>query len=207
MTNPDLTLIAVLVDRSGSMTACREDMQGGINTFIAEQAKQPGSAEVALAQFDSHYELVWPVQPIAEAGTYELIPRGSTALLDAMGRFITEIGEQLAARAEDARPGKVVVLIVTDGMENASREWTRAQVKELVTQQQNQWGWEFVFLGANMDAVGEAASFGITRNASLTYDVDNAGPVLAAASAYTSNLRSTGVAMFSEKDRQDAVKK
>ena len=205
MTNSDLTLIAVLVDRSGSMSACRADMEGGINTFLDEQAAQPGQAEVALAQFDDHYELVWPIKPIAEKTDYRLVPRGCTALLDGMGKFITEIGEELAARAEADRPGKVIMVIVTDGYENSSREWSRAQIKELVTQQQDQWGWEFVFLGANMDAVAEGGSFGLSANSSLTYDVANAGGVLRSASAYVSSLRATGDASFSEDDRAAAV--
>ena len=119
-TNADLTLIAVLVDRSGSMAQWREDMEGGLNAFVESQASEPGEAEITLAQFDTRYELVWPLGPIKDAPKYALMPRGGTALLDAMGRFITQVGEELTQRDEADRPGKVIVCIVTDGLENSS---------------------------------------------------------------------------------------
>lgn len=207
MTNKNLSLIAVLVDRSGSMAQCRDDMEGGLNTFVENQAKEPGDAEVTLAQFDTEYELVWPLGPIKDAPKYTLTPRSSTALLDAMGRFITEVGEELAARDEADRPGKVIVCIVTDGMENSSVDWTRATVKELVEQQCTQWQWEFIFLGAGMDAVQEGASVGVAQKSSLTFDKANAKDVYAMASAYVSTVRGGGKAAFSEEDRQSATKR
>lgn len=207
MTNEDLTLIAVLVDRSGSMAQCRDDMEGGLNTFVENQAREPGDAEITLAQFDTKYELVWPLSPIKDAPKYTLIPRGCTALLDAIGRFITEVGEELAKRDEAGRPGKVIVCIVTDGLENSSVDWTRGRVKELVERQRDQWQWEFVFLGANMDAVQEGASVGIPQKSSLTWDKANAGLTYAMASDYVSTVRGGGKAAFSEEDRKSAVKR
>lgn len=208
MTNATHTLIGILVDRSGSMSSCRQDMEGGINTLIKEQAKEPGSADVTIAQFDSAYESVIAPTPIKEVKPYSLVPRGSTALLDGMGRFITEIGEGLAAQAEDERPGKVIVVVVTDGHENASKEWSRGKVKELVEAQQADYQWEFIFLGANMDAVAEGGGIGIRADSSMTFD---AGSPVAMASAYNStseymtSVRGGGLAEFSEKDRKDAV--
>lgn len=99
MTNKDLTLIAALVDRSGSMHACQKDMQGGLNSFIEQQAKEPGDAEIVLAHFDHEYSLVWPIKPLTSDLKYSLIPRGNTALFDAVGRFVTEVGEQLRGPA------------------------------------------------------------------------------------------------------------
>ena len=207
MTNADLTLIAVLVDRSGSMAQCRDDMEGGLNTFVESQAGEPGDAEITLAQFDTKYELVWPLRPINDAPKYTLVPRGCTALLDAMGRFITEVGEDLAKRDEADRPGKVIVCIVTDGYENSSVDWTRGRVKELVEQQARQWGWEFVFLGADMDAVQEGATVGIPHKSSLTFDKGNARDVYSRASNYVSKLRAGADAAFSDDDRKSAVKR
>lgn len=205
MTDKDLTLIAVLVDRSGSMQTCRDDMQGGLNTFIKEQANQPGKAEITLAQFDNEYELVWPVMDLREELQYTLSPRGSTALLDGMGRFITEVGDQLRQRREKNRPSKVIVCIVTDGQENSSREWRRDKIRELVTQQREQWNWEFVFLGANMDAVAEGMSFGIPRGSTITYTAANAGSTYSSLNNYVAASRSGVAAAFSDDDRKAAV--
>jgi uncharacterized protein YegL len=207
MTNADLTLIAVLVDRSGSMAQCRDDMEGGLNTFVESQASEPGDAEVTLAQFDTTYELVWPLGPINDAPKYTLMPRGCTALLDAMGRFITEVGEELAKRDEGDRPGKVIVCIVTDGLENSSVDWTRESVKTLVERQRDQWQWEFAFMGADIDAVQEAASVGIPQKSSLTFDKANARATYAMTNNYVSTLRVGGKAAFTDEDRKSAVKR
>ena len=206
-TNADLTLIAVLVDRSGSMAQWREDMEGGLNAFVESQASEPGDAEITLAQFDTKYGLVWPLCAIKDAPKYTLIPRGCTALLDAMGRFITEVGEELAKRDEADRPGKVIVCIVTDGLENSSVDWTRDMVKALVEQQSSQWHWEFVFLGADMDAVQEGASVGVPQKSSLTFDKANARLTYAMASDYVSTARGGRKAAFSEQDRKSAVQR
>ena len=206
-TNADLTLIAVLVDRSGSMAQWREDMEGGLNAFVESQASEPGDAEITLAQFDTKYELVWPLCAIRDAPKYTLTPRGCTALLDAMGRFITEVGEELAKRDEADRPGKVIVCIVTDGLENSSVDWTRDMVKALVEQQSSQWHWEFVFLGADMDAVQEGASVGVPQKSSLTFDKANARLTYAMASDYVSTVRGGRKAAFSEQDRKSAVQR
>jgi len=206
-TNADLTLIGVLVDRSGSMAQWREDMQGGLNAFVESQASEPGDAEITLAQFDTKYELLWPLGPINDAPKYTLMPRGCTALLDAMGRFITEVGEELAKRDEADRPAKVIVCVVTDGLENSSVDWTRDMVKALVEQQCSQWQWEFVFLGADMDAVQEGASVGIPQKSSLTFDKANARDAYSMASNWVSTVRGGGKAAFSEEDRRSAVRR
>jgi uncharacterized protein YegL len=207
VTDANKTLIGILVDRSGSMQSCKTDMEGGINTLIEEQAEQPGDCEVTLAQFDTQYEYVWETRAIAKAEKYKLTPRGGTALLDAMGKFITEIGEQLADRKAAKRPGKVVIVVVTDGYENSSKEWTRSDVKDLVTQQKNIYSWEFMFLGANMDAVAEGGSIGISPRASMTFDAQNSAAV-GAAYAATSNLisgyRGGQSIQYTEADRANA---
>lgn len=208
MTNNTM-LVGVLVDRSGSMSSCRSDMEGGLATFLAKQAEVGGKTQVTLAQFDTDYDIVYPPTPIADVPPYHLVPRGMTALLDAMGRFITETGAALAAQKEHKRPGKVLISIITDGLENSSHEWTRERVKELVEQQRNVYDWEFVFLGANMDAVAEGASFGMQRGSSMTFDTANVRSTMDSLSSYAVAYASAapGASVsFSEEDREQALK-
>ena len=119
----DLTDITMVIDRSGSMQSIRSDAEGGINSFIEQQKQEPGEANVTLVQFDADYEFVHSGVPIRQVPAFKLVPRGSTALLDAVGRAINETGARLAAMDEVQRPGLVVFVIVTDGEENSSREF------------------------------------------------------------------------------------
>ena len=159
--NADLTDITLVIDRSGSMEAIKTDAEGGVNSFIAEQAAEPGEAVVTLLQFDTEYEFVHQGVPICDVPKYKLVPRGATALLDAVGRAINETGERLAKMAESDRPGLVIVVVVTDGQENSSQEFTKALLKEMIERQQNEYNWHFTFLGANQDAFDEAGGIGI----------------------------------------------
>jgi hypothetical protein len=129
MTNPDLTLIAALLDRSGSGESCRKATESGFDAMVAKHRSEPGEAVVTLAMFDDEYENVYAYVPINEVPTLSLVPRSMTAMLDAIGRFVTEIGQHLSSLEEAARPGTVICLIMTDGLENASQEWSWGQVK------------------------------------------------------------------------------
>ena len=129
----DLTDITLVVDRSGSMHSIREDAQGGINAFVQQQAALPGEALITLVQFDTKYEFLIQGQSAGECGDYELVPRGGTALLDAVGRAINETGDRLSRQAEVDRPGLVVIVVMTDGHENSSQEFTKAQICLLYT--------------------------------------------------------------------------
>ena len=191
MTNPNYTDISVLLDRSGSMHAIKTDTEGGFAAFIEEQKKTPGRCQVTLAQFDDQYEVVYSDQPLASVPALHLQPRGSTALLDAIGRLITSTGERLAAMPEADRPGSVIVVIMTDGLENASREFTGAAVKGLIAEQSEKYGWTFVYLGANQDAIAVGESLGVNRDRSMTY----AGPQAAAA------MRATGANISSYRQK------
>lgn len=208
MTNPDLTLIAVLLDRSGSMNSIKSDTEGGFDAFIAEQRAQPGNAVVTLAQFDNRYEQVYSNVPIAQVPALELSPRGSTALLDGIGRLTTEIGEQLAAQQEDARPGNVIIVVITDGHENSSREWTLEAVKAAITRQESVFSWDYLFLGANIDAVSVGAQMGFQSDKSITYDASSqyVGAAYAVTADYVSRKRSVPLGSprvegFSDADR------
>lgn len=166
----DLTDITLVVDRSGSMQQIRSDAEGGVNAFLQGQAKEPGEALLTLVQFDTEYEFVHRGVPIQQAPHYKLVPRGRTALLDAVGRAINETGERLAKMPEQDRPGLVVFVVMTDGLENSSREFSKAQVKEMIERQQRQYNWHFTFLGANQDAFAEAGGMGIRAAGVAQYD-------------------------------------
>ena len=177
----DLTDITVVLDRSGSMASCQSDAEGGLNTFIKKQQEEPGEAVFSLVQFDTEYEFVHKATPIKAVSHCTMVPRGCTALLDAVGRAIIETGERLKGIDEHIRPGLVVFVIITDGQENASREFTRAKIKEMIEHQQSNYKWQFTFLGANQDAFHEAGAMGINLAGVANYaEVKTAGAFMAA---------------------------
>ena len=133
----DLTDITLVVDRSGSMLEIRSDAEGGVIAFIENQAKEPGEALLTLVQFDTEYEFLCKGVPIAQAPEFKLVPRGGTALLDAIGRAMIETGQRLEAMAEQDRPGLVIFVVMTDGQENSSKEFSKAKIKEMTQLQQD----------------------------------------------------------------------
>jgi len=161
--NTNLTDITLVVDRSGSMRSIQEDAEGGINSFISQQAGEPGEASLTLLHFNTRYELVHNGVPIADVPEYQLVPRGMTALLDAVGRAINETGRRLAQLPELDRPGLVIFVVMTDGLENSSCEFTRQQVREMIEHQQDKYSWQFTFLGADQDAFAEGGKLGIDK--------------------------------------------
>ena len=170
MTDSNKTLIAALLDRSGSMADSKEFTEDGWRELINTQRSEPEYCEVTLAQFDTEYEVLYPPTAITAVPEFVLVPRGRTALLDAAGMFITEVGDQLAALPEDQRPGQVICLIMTDGMENASHQWTWEALKALIIQQRDVYGWKFIFLGADIDAVEVGERMGVDRRYAMTFD-------------------------------------
>lgn len=208
MTDANKTAIAVLMDRSGSMGAIKNEAESAVNAFIEEQRKQPGECTVRLAQFDGAYEDVYKSTSIHDVKDYVLSPRGVTALTDGIGRLVTDFGRELAALPEDQRPGTVIVVIVTDGEENSSREYTTEAVKSLIEEQKNKYNWDFVFLAAGQDAIATGAGYGLSRGQTITFDPKNIGGTMAMASTYVSNTRSAGVGSyeFTDEDRESAVK-
>jgi uncharacterized protein YegL len=196
------TLVAMLVDRSGSMSSSLDEMESGLNSFITDQAALPGSGAVMLAEFDDRYEVAWPMQPLSGAPRYYLRPRGRTALYDAIGRYIGDINERLGQENE-YRP--VIVVIVTDGAENASHEWDLPTVKEWIKHQREVYGWTFVFLGANLDAVRTATRFGIPEQAALTFDTRHGRAAYRLLSKHVADVRKGNKAGFTKQDRQKAI--
>jgi hypothetical protein len=206
MTDSTYTAIAVLMDRSGSMADIRDDAEGALRAFIDDQAKMPGRCTIRLSHFDSEYEDVYLSTPIASAPAYDLIPRGTTALLDGIGRLVVDFGVELAAMPDEQRPGQVIVIIQTDGHENASHDWTRERVFELITSQQARYGWTFIFLGADQDAIEVGGHLGVAAGDSLTWN-KSADGVLGAGAALSGKVgreRAGDRSGFTDDERKQA---
>ena len=194
MTNPDLTHIEFVLDRSGSMQDIKHDIEGGFDAYIADQKKHPGQCTVSLTQFDNEYEHVFTAIDISQVAKLNLAPRGRTALLDALGRTINELGQRLSALPEDQRPGLVIFAIMTDGKENASHEFTHAMIKAMITHQERTYSWQFLYMGADQNAIEVGASIGISADRSLTYSRGKARAAFMGTSALSSELRSAPIA-------------
>ena len=205
----DLTDITLVVDRSGSMEQIRQDAEGGVNSFIAQQAKEPGEALLTLAQFDTEYDFIHKGVPISQVPKYELIPRGRTALLDAVGRAINETGERLAEMDEQDRPGLVVFVVMTDGLENSSVEFSKTKIKEMIEHQQEKYSWHFTFLGANQDAFAEAGRMGKQAAGAANFSMNKVGAAYRATGAKLARMRKqtregeTVKNEFTDQERQD----
>lgn len=176
MTKADLCEIVVLLDRSGSMYSIAPDMMGGFDYFIKDQQKEPGECHLTLTQFDTQgIDMVHEAIDIQDVPPLVLEPRGSTPLLDALGITIVKVGERFNNMADDKRPGKVVFIIITDGEENSSKEYTLDTIKKMVERQSEEFDWQFVYLGANVDAFENATSMGMHGGAALDYKANTKG--------------------------------
>jgi hypothetical protein len=170
--------IAFVLDRSGSMESCREAAIEGFNSFLQEQQRTEGLAKLTLILFDDEYLAPIDALPVAEILPLDndsYVPRGSTALLDAIGRTIDELGARLVSLPEQDRPMQVIVAILTDGLENSSQNYTWRQIADAIKQQSEQYRWTFLFLGANQDAIATAAQMNITAANAAAYVADAAG--------------------------------
>lgn len=177
----DLVELVFILDRSGSMAGLEKDTIGGFNSMIKRQKETKGQALVTTVLFDDHYELIHQRKQISNVNdmtTNEYFVRGTTALLDAIGRSITQIIACHKKLKNDEKPEKTVVVITTDGMENASREYSSAKIKQMIEFQKEKYQWEFIFLGANMDALNTAKDFGISEDRVANYHADEEGTEL-----------------------------
>lgn len=188
MTNQDYRHYVLIIDRSGSMVPIAKETQNGVRLFVSEQREIPGRATLSLYQFDHEHDTVHDFVPLRDVAPYTLVPRGNTALLDACGFAITKVGEKLAAMSEGERPGKVIVVIATDGQENFSREYKLGQIRDMITRQREQYGWEFAYVGANQDSFAEAGRMGIPQMATMDYAATTTGTN----SAWLANSGSAG---------------
>ncbi|WP_226037495.1 vWA domain-containing protein [Aquibacillus saliphilus] len=173
----NLTEIIFLLDRSGSMSGLEMDTIGGFNSFVEKQSQQSGETTLSAVLFDDDYEVLWDVVDAKKVRLtdQDYFVRGSTALLDAVGKTIVDVGQRLSNTKAEQRPEKLIFVITTDGMENSSREFTHQKVKHLINHQQEKYNWEFIFLGANMDAAQEADSLGISSDHAFNFEASNKG--------------------------------
>ncbi|WP_426349041.1 vWA domain-containing protein [Alloiococcus sp. CFN-8] len=203
-----LTELVFILDRSGSMSGLEGDTIGGYNAMVNKQKKESGEAIVTTVLFDDKYELLHDrinlkgIEPISEREYYV---RGCTALLDAIGKTINKIGNVQKHTIESERAEHVLFVITTDGMENASREFNYEKVKRMIEHQKNKYGWEFIFLGANIDAVATAKRFGISEDRASNYNADSEGTSLnyEVISETVSSLRTKGKISEQWKSRID----
>ena len=196
--NEKQTEIAVLIDASGSMSSIRDDVVGGFNAFVDDQKKLPVEARLTVTFFDNSRFDKWQegldLKNCPKLGA-EYRPGGATPLLDATGRTIEELGERLSSMAEADRPSKVMVIVMTDGYENSSVVFTKEKIKSMIEHQQQVYKWEFVFLGANIDAFAEAESMGMRVDNVAEYDATSDGvkKAFAKMSEATSFYRTDGI--------------
>lgn len=177
----NLTELIFILDRSGSMSGLELDTIGGFNSLIEKQKKEAGDAIITTVLFDNEYELLHDrinlngITPITDKEYYV---RGCTALLDAIGKTLNKIISVQKRTCQEERAAKVMFVIITDGMENASKEYSYSKVKTLIETQKAKYGWEFLFLGANIDAIDTASKFGISEDKAANYHADSVGTMV-----------------------------
>lgn len=203
----NLTYIAVVLDRSGSMDAVRKQTIDNFNEFVASQMRIPGEARLRLVQFDDEYKFMYdkPLDEVNKLNFDTFVPRGSTALYDAIGTMTDDLGNHLARMPEKNRPGKVIVLVLTDGYENASKNYTRGKVADMIQHQREKYNWLYMFMGATEDAVLVAQGLNIPMQNAIFTNITNAA-AYKSSTASTANLmatyRSTGIFTgYTEADR------
>jgi uncharacterized protein YegL len=208
------TDITVVLDRSGSMQSVKKATIDGFNEFLRGQKAEEGSAKISLVQFDNKYEHVFKSLPLKDAPYLNddtFIPRGMTALNDAIGRTIDKVGERLAKLSAKNRPDNVILVILTDGYENASTDYSTEKVASMVKHQRDKYNWKFIFLGANQDTILTAKTYNFAQGQTMSYRNAPAaiGSTFTATSNLVSNLRKGAVggqSVFSITDREEALK-
>jgi uncharacterized protein YegL len=207
VTDKDYTHLAFVVDRSGSMNGIHTDMNGAITKMLADQAKEPGYCVVDITTFDTVIEHPYAgVRPDDVKGEI-IVPRGGTALLDAIGFTVVALGERFAKMDEADRPGQVIIVVVTDGMENSSREYNRPQIKALVEEQTDRWGWTFIYLAANVDAFATGSGMGFSRGQTIAFAASGVGTqsVYDSTSNLVSRTRSGIGGGYTDEEREEAM--
>ena len=206
--NPDLTELVFVLDRSGSMSGMERAVIDGFNGLVEKQRRVPGRALVSVELFDERFDVVYDrvaleaVRPLTEREYYT---RGCTALLDAVGRAIRHIARKQREARPGERPGHTLFVINTDGYENASREYSRERIREMVREEEGKYGWEFLFLGANIDSYGEAGALGIRAEMTCNVVADAGGVEanFASVSEAAKCMRETGLSGRAWRERVD----
>jgi uncharacterized protein YegL len=171
----NLTEIIICLDRSGSMSSIKTDMELGLKTFLDKQKLEPGECMVTLVQFDSEIETVFENKNIQDINNIDIHPRGMTALLDGIGTAVTIVGSRLSKTSEDNRPEFVFCIILSDGAENSSKEFNNQKIKEMIKHQEDKYSWKFIYLGANQDAFSTGRGYGICGGSSISYNASSSG--------------------------------
>jgi uncharacterized protein YegL len=200
----------MVIDRSGSMSSCWTDVVGGYESIVKENKAVPGKCTFTVAAFDTEYDLVEDFTDIQKVDEkLKVNPRGGTALLDAIGKTIVSVGEKLAKMNEKDRPGKVIMLVQTDGQENASREFKKDSIKKLIEEHTNVWKWQFQFLGADLTSVNEAKKWGFNAANVSVYEKDNSYASFSLAGTKMATMRCAvtpdqyaAAASFSDEDKK-----
>ena len=177
----DLTELVFILDRSGSMSGLEDDTIGGFNSMLEKQKKEAGDAIITTVLFDYKYELLHDrinIKGISSITDKEYYVRGSTALLDAIGMTINKIVNVQRQTSKENQAKNVIFVIITDGMENSSREYSYDQIKTMIEHEKNNYNWEFIFLGANIDAIETAERFGINKDRAANFHADSEGTQL-----------------------------
>lgn len=186
----DLTELVLVTDRSGSMYSCAADMNGSIAELLKKQKLEPGNCNLTWVDFDDKADVILNGVDINSVDSIFIVPRGNTALYDAICKAVDTVGQRLALTPEANRPGLVIVCIVTDGGENSSKEFTYQDVKKKIETQKSQYNWQFTYLGANQDAFAVAQSLSFDASKTSNYKTSNAKHVGPAISNMVSQMRS-----------------
>jgi len=195
----DLCELVVIIDESGSMTGTKDKVIKGFNEFLETHQSLPGEALLTLIKFNTKYEIIYNginIKDIPHFNNNDYTPNGMTALLDAVGRSIDEVGKRYDTLKKKDKPGKIIFLIMTDGEENSSKEYKLQQIKENIEKRKNKNKWEFIFMGANQDAWAAGGGMGISQN--VNYTVDDTVRAFSGAAYYSANSR-----LYSKKTSMD----
>lgn len=202
MSNLNKTHLSILLDRSGSMQSCWNDTIGNIDSFLESQRKEPGEMQVTLATFNTVYEVPFKNVNLQDVKSFTSVgrPQGGTALYDSFCRLVDDTGAYLASLPEAERPGKIIVVVLTDGEENSSKEFNIDLVKAKLKEQTEKYSWNFVFLGANFDANNLGSSVGLRRDASANYVKGEEGMAFQALTASVKSFRGKASWMMDDED-------
>lgn len=179
------TDLNIILDRSGSMSTIKEDMIGGIEEFLRKESQSGDETKVSLFSFDDQFETVFEEKDINGDIVVDIIPRGSTALMDAVGKTTAIVEERISKKEESERPNRVLFMVITDGYENSSREYNASSVKDVISRKRENEAWDFIFLGAGEeDIMNQHVSLGISRGSSNAFDIKNGESAMMTASLY-----------------------
>jgi uncharacterized protein YegL len=205
----EYTHISIVLDKSGSMLSCLNDTVGGFNSFLKAQKEVDGEATITLVQFNESYDIAIDMKPLSESSdlnNQSYRPHGNTALLDAIGKTINDVESKINDMDEDQQPEKVIFVIITDGEENASREFKHENVMEMINRHKEENKWEFVFIGANQDSIQTGSLIGVRAGSTLNYIQTPAGTkdMYASLTRGMANYRSKSVIDSADVDFFDA---